>query len=100
MNVVKNYASNTFEFEDECIEDSEEADMSTQFLRIQKNQIIDLKQNLERYVNTLSVFGFNSGRYNLNLIKSYLIAYLIRHKEQETSVIKKSKSLEMYNFST
>ena len=100
MNVVKNYASNTFEFEDECIEDSEEADMSTQFLRIQKNQIIDLKQHLERYVNTLSVFGFNSGSYILNLIKSYLIAYLIRHKEQEASVIKKSKSLEMYNFST
>ena len=33
----KNYSSNKFEYEDECIEDSEEADMSTQFLRIRKN---------------------------------------------------------------
>ena len=39
--------SNIFESEDECIEDSEEADMSTQFLRIQKNQLIDLKQHLK-----------------------------------------------------
>ena len=64
--------------------------MSTQFLRIQKNQLIDLKQHLERYMNTLPVFGFNSGRFDLNLIKSYLIPYLIFDKEQEISVIKKA----------
>ena len=78
----KNYSSNKIEYEDECIEDSEEADMSTQFLQIQKNQLIDLKQHLERHVKTLIVFGFNSGRYDLNLIKSYLIPYLIPDKEQ------------------
>ena len=33
----KNFSSNKFEYKDECIEDSEEADMSTQFVRIQKN---------------------------------------------------------------
>ena len=55
--------------------------MSTQFLRIQKNHIIDLKQHLERYLNTLPVFGFNSGRYDLNLSKSYLIPHLVRDKE-------------------
>ena len=86
----KIFSSNKFEYEDECIEDSEEADMSTQFLRIQKNQLIDLKQHLERYMNTLPVFGFNSGRFDLNLIKSYLIPYLIFDKEQEISVIKKA----------
>ena len=99
----KKFSSNQFEYEDECIEDSEEADMSTQFLRIQKNQLIDLKQHLERYINTLPVFGFNSGRYDLNLIKSYLIPYLIRDKEQKTSVFKKANdllSLETYNFLT
>ena len=72
--------------------------MSTQFLRIQKNQLIDLKQHLERYVNTLPVFGFNSGRYDLNLIKSYLIPYLIRDKEQETSVIKKANDFISFKF--
>ena len=69
----KNYSSYKLEYEDECIEDSEEADMSTQFLLIQKNQLIDLKQHLERYAKTLAVLGFHSGRCDLNLIKSYLI---------------------------
>ena len=55
----KNYSSKNFEYEDECIEHSEEADMSSHFLRIQKNQLIDLKQHLERYLNTLPIFGFN-----------------------------------------
>ena len=58
----KNYSSNKFEYEDECIDYSEEADMSTQFLGIQKNHLIDLKQHLERSVNTLPVFGINRGR--------------------------------------
>ena len=62
----KNYSNYQFEYEEECTEDLEEADMSTQLLRIQKNQLIDLKQHLERYVNTLPVFGLNSGRYDLN----------------------------------
>ena len=101
----KNCSSNKFEYEDECIEDSEDADMSTQYLRTQKNQLIDLKQNLERNVKTLLVFGLNSGRHDLNLIKSCLIPYLFWDKEQETSVIKKQmtlylSSLEMYNFSS
>ena len=94
----QNFSSNKFEYEDECIEDSEEAGMSTQFLRIQKNQLIDLKQHLERYINTLPVFGFNSGRYDLNLIKSYLIPYLIRDKEPETSVIKKANDFISFKF--
>ena len=71
---------------------------STQFLRIQKNQLIDLKQHLERYVNTLPVFGFNSGRYDLNKIKSYLIPYLICDKEIEPAVIKKANDFISFKF--
>ena len=47
-------------------------------------------QYLVRYTNTLPVFGFNSGRYDINLIKSYLIPYLISEKDIEPSVIKKA----------
>ena len=89
----KNYSSNKFEYKDDCIEDLEEADMSTQFLRIQKNQLFDLKQHLERYINILPVFGFQSGRYDLNLIKSYLIPYLIRDEEQKHQSSKKRTTL-------
>ena len=94
----KNYSSNQFEYEDECIEDSEEANMSTRCLRIQKKNFIDLKQDLERYINTLPDFGFNNGRYDLNLIKTFRILYLIRDKEQGTSVIKKANDFNSFKF--
>ena len=86
------------EYEDECIENEEETDASTHFLRIQKNQLIDLMQHLERYTNTLTVFGFNSGRYDINLIKSYLIPYLIKEKEIEPSVIEKANDFVSFKF--
>ena len=56
------------EYEDESIENEEETDASTHFLRIQKKQLIGLMHHLEKYTNTLPVFGFNSGRYDINLI--------------------------------
>ena len=45
----------------------------TQFLPFQKKQLIDLQEHLERYCNVLPIFGFNSAKYDLNLIKSYLL---------------------------
>ena len=65
---------------------------------MQKNQLIDLKQNLERFVNILPIFGFNSGRYDLNMIKSYLIPYLINDKEAEPMVIKKVNDFMSFQF--
>ena len=94
----RNHSTESFEYEKDCIGDTEETDMSTQFLRMQKNQLIDLKQSLERYVNTLPVFGFNSGRYDLNLIKSYLIPYLIKDKEAEPMVIKNANDFISFKF--
>ena len=55
-------------------------------------------QHLERYTNTLPVFGFNSGRYDINLIESYLIPYLINEKEIELSVIKKASDFVSFKF--
>ena len=46
----------------------------------------------------MPVFGFNSGRYDLNLIKSYIVPYLICDKEQETSVIKKANDFISFKF--
>ena len=57
-----------------------------------------MKQHLERYVNTLPVFGFNSCRYDLNLIKSYLIPYFIFDKEIEPTVIKKANDFISFKF--
>ena len=48
---------------DEYFNDTaEEKELSTQFLQLQKNQLIDLQEHFERYCNTLPVFVFNSAK--------------------------------------
>ena len=71
---------------------------STQFLQIQKNQLIDLQESLERYCNVLLVFGFNSATYDLNLIKSYLLPILINERDIEPTVIKKANQFISFKF--
>ena len=54
---------------------------STQFIQIQKNQLIDLQVSLERYCNVLPVFGFNSAKFDLNSIKSFLLPILVNERD-------------------
>ena len=54
--------------------------------------------HLGRYNNSLPVFGFNSGQYDKNLIKSYLIPYPINEKENELSFIKKENDFVFFKF--
>ena len=98
LNERKGHTTPAFDFEDEGIEEEEEADMSIQFPQTQKNQILDLQQHFERYINTLPVYGFNSGKYDLNLIKSYLLPYLIHERDIQTTVIKKANHFVSFKF--
>ena len=70
---------------------------STQFLQIRMKQLIDLQEHLERYCNVLPIFGFNSAKYDLNLIKSYLLPILVNERNIELSVLKKPTSLSRSN---
>ena len=63
---------------------------STQFLQIQRKQLNDLQEHLERYCNILSIFGFKSAKYDLNLIKSYFLPILVNERNIEPTVIKKA----------
>ena len=74
---------------DDC---DNEACTSTQFLQIQKKQLIDLRERLKRYCNVLPIFGFNSAKYDLNLKKSYLSPILANERNNEPTVIKKDTS--------
>ena len=100
LNERKGHTTPAFDFEDECIEEEEEeeADMSTQFLQMQKNQLLDFQQHFERYISTLPVFGFNSGKYDLNLISSYLQPYLIHERDIQPTVIKKPNHFVSFKF--
>ena len=71
---------------------------STQFLQIQKNQLLDLQESLERYCNVLPVFGFNSAKYDINLIKCYLLPVLINERDIEATVIKKANQFISFSF--
>ena len=90
LNKRKDQNTSAFECKDERAEEDDETDMSTQFLQMQKNQLLDLQQHFERYVNTSPVFGFNSGKYDLNLIKSYLLPYFIHERDIQPTVMKKA----------
>ena len=70
---------------------AEEKELSTQFLQKQKNHLIDLQEHFQRYCNTLPVFGFNSTKYDINLIKSYLLPFLVNEQQIEPAFIKKAK---------
>ena len=98
LNKRKDQNASAYEFEDERVEEDDEADMSTQFLQMQKNQLLDLQQHFERYVNTLPVFGFNSGKYDLYLIMSYLLPYLIHERDIQPTVIKKANHFVSFKF--
>ena len=71
---------------------------STQFLQIQKNQLFDLQESLERCCNVLPVFGFNSAKHDLNLIKSYLLPIPVNERDIEPTVIKKANQFISFKF--
>ena len=64
-----------------------------------KNQLIDLKETLESYCNVLPVFGFNSAKYDLNLINPYLLPILVNERDIEPTVIKKANQFVSFKFS-
>ena len=88
-----------FKFEDHCFEDDNKEKLaSTYFLQMQKNQLIELQEHLERHCNVLPVFGFNSAKYDINLIKSYLLPVLINEGNMEATVIKKANQSVSFKF--
>ena len=66
--------------------------------RYKKNQLIDLQDSLERYCKVLLVFGFNSAKYDLHFIKSYLLSILVNELDIEPTVIKKPNQFISFNF--
>ena len=85
--------------DDEYFNDAaDEKELSTQVLQMQKNQLIDLKEHFERLCNTLPVFGFNSAKHDIFLIKSYLLQILVNEQQMEPMVIKKANQFVSFKF--
>ena len=99
LNQRRNRAERVSNFVDDCVvEEEEEKDLSTQILQIQMNQLIDLQEHFERYCNVLPVFWFNVAKYDINLIKSYLLPILVNERLIEPTVIKKANQFVSSKF--
>ena len=98
LNQRRNRAERVSNIVDDCIVEEAEKDLSTQFLLMQKNQIIDLHEHFEHYCNVLPVFGFNSAKYDIILIKSYLLPILVNERDVEPTVINKANQFVSFKF--
>ena len=67
-------------------------------MQIQKNQLVDLQESLERYCNVLPLFCFNSVEYDLNLIKSFLLPILVNERDIEPTLIMKANQFISFKF--
>ena len=65
---------------------------------IHENQLIELQEHLERYCNVLPVFGYIGAKYDINLIKSYLLPIPIIERNMEATVIKKANQFVFFKF--
>ena len=63
---------------------------------MQKNKLVELQEYLERYCNVLPAFGFTSAKYDINLIKSYLLPILINERNIEPTVTKKNQPVCLF----
>ena len=98
LNQRRNQAERVSNFVDDCIVEEEEKDLSTQILQMEKNQIIGLQEHFESYSNVLPVFGFNSAKYDINLIKSYSLLILVNERDIEPTVITKANQFVSFKF--
>ena len=98
LNQRCNRAERVSIFVDDCVLEEEEKDLSTQFVQMQKNQLIDLQDQFGRYCNVSPVLSFNSAKYDINLIKSYLLLNLVNGRDVEPTVIKKANQFVSFNF--
>ena len=67
-------------------------------MQMQKIHLIELLEHLERYSHVLPVFGINSGKNDINLIKSYSLPILIIERIMEPTVIKKASQFVSSKF--
>ena len=93
----RNRVGRMSKFVDECFVE-EKNNLSTHFLQMQKNQLMDLQEHFERYCNILPVFGFNRAKYDINLIKWYLLRTFMNSRDIERTVIKKTKQFVSCKF--
>ena len=78
--------------------EKEVSNVSKNFSRIRQKQFLDLQRHFNNYVVTLPVVRSKSGKYDLNLIKAYLIPHLLNDRAIQPTVIKKANQFISFKF--
>ena len=86
LNQRHNQAERVIVFVDDCSIDSEEQNLSTQFLRMKRNHIFDLMQLFGRFSSVLRDFEVNSTKYKTILIKPFLLPILVNERSLDWQV--------------
>ena len=84
-------------FDNEAEPDEEDEELEIRRLRCEL-KISKLRQDFENYYSTIPVFGFNTSRYDLNLIKEYLLHHLLIEKNVVPKVIRTGNKYIGMNF--
>ena len=75
--------STVFDHIDCCVDDESdsERDDDVETDRRSRHPLEKLREKLDEYLHELPVVGFNSGLYDINVIKKYLFSYLVKNEE-------------------
>ena len=76
--------STVFDHIDCCVDDDKsdsERDDDVEIDRKSRHPLEKLREKLDEYLHELPVVGFNSGSYDINVIKKYLFSYLVKNEE-------------------
>ena len=81
-----NQSNDSYFKSDECLLQSQAEERGS-------NPFINLKHEFNNYLKQIPVIGFNSGKYDLNLIKNQIMAYITcRYEQNEIFTFKKNNT--------
>ena len=70
----------TLNYDDDLLYDNDQATEGTTTKTNKKHPLEYLKEKLDAYLKELPVLGFNSGKYDINTVKQFLLPYLVKHE--------------------
>ena len=80
------------------ISEDDEIDYDVKIRNSELRKLSQIKEEVSKYCDDLPVFGFNSSRYDLNLIKEFLLKILLNERNCSPAVIRRSNSFIGMNF--
>ena len=87
-----NFTTNISDDESERQSRDVQSQKFNRIFTLMRNQLVELKQSFETYCNQIPVLGFNSAKYDINLIRGKLIKYLNLAHDKKAYTIKKNNT--------